>query len=66
MLVISSDRTEIDSEMMSKAIDVWEEILLEARAKFGDITIPTHYPFSNYLLEHFKERLFASLSSSEI
>jgi len=64
MLVLTSNRTKIDSEIMRKAILVWEDILSEARAKFGDITIPTHYSFSDYLLTHFKERLLTSLSCS--
>ena len=50
---------------MNQAIAVWEEILVEARAKFGDMTIPTHYPFSDYLLEHFKKHLLSSLSVDE-
>jgi len=65
MLVITSNRTKIDPEIMKKVIIVWEEILQEARAKFGDTTIPTHYPFSDYLFKNFKERLLSSLDSSE-
>jgi len=65
MLVITSNQMKIDSEIMKKAIKVWEELLEEARAKFGDITIPTHYPFSDYLLKHLKERLLSRLSCSD-
>jgi hypothetical protein len=65
MLVVTSDRTEVDPEIMNKATKVWEEILDEARTKFGDVTIPTHYPFSDYLSEHFKERLLTVLPSSD-
>jgi hypothetical protein len=64
MLVITSDRSKIDPQIMIKAISVWEAILYEARSKFGDITIPTHSSFSDYLLQHFKERLLTSLASS--
>jgi hypothetical protein len=65
MLVITSNRTKIDPEIMQKAILVWEEILQEARDKFGDTTIPTDYPFSDYLFKNFKEHLLSSLPSSE-
>jgi hypothetical protein len=65
MLVLTSYQMKVDSEIMIKAIHVWEEILVEARAKFGDVTIPTHYPFSDYLLEHLKKRLLSSLICEE-
>jgi hypothetical protein len=65
MLVITSDRTEIDTKIMNKAIEVWEETARDAQAKFGDVTIPTHYSLSDYLLQHLKKRLLDSLSVSE-
>jgi hypothetical protein len=65
MLVLTSDRTKIDSEIMKQALHIRDELLEEARNKFGDTTIPTHYPFSDYLIEHAKQRLLSSLSSCE-
>jgi hypothetical protein len=55
----------IDLDVMNKAMMVWEKIIQEAQAKFGDVTIPTHYSVSDYLLKHFKERLLSALPSSE-
>ena len=49
---------------MIKASAVWEELLLDARAKFGDRTVPTHYSFADYLLEHFRARLERALPSA--
>jgi len=50
---------------MKKAINIWEKLLEEIQAKFGDITIPTNYPISDYLSKNLKERLLSSLTSSE-
>ncbi len=65
MLVLTSNQTKIDSEIMKKAIYVREKLFEEAREKFGDVTIPTHYPFSDYLIENVKQRLLSSLSCEE-
>ncbi len=65
LLAITSDRTEVDTKIMSKAIEVWDETLRDARAKFGHEIIPTHYSLSDYLLQHLKKRLLDSLSVSE-
>ena len=59
-LILTSDRNEISFDIMTKAIIVWEDLLDEARAKFGYTTIPIHYAFSDYLLEHIKIRLLKS------
>ncbi|UJR27003.1 hypothetical protein I4U23_008308 [Adineta vaga] len=63
-LVLKSDRTEFDCELMEKAILVWEELLDEAAAKFNEKQHPKQHSVSDYLLEHFKERLIASISCS--
>ena len=61
MLVITSERTAIDPRIMLQARTVWEELLDDAQAKFAEQTTPVHYPFSDYLLEHFHQRLAASI-----
>ncbi|CAF1271176.1 unnamed protein product [Adineta steineri] len=65
VLVILSDGTELDSEIMQKAKLVWDDIVEEAQAKFGDTTIPAHYSLADYLQKHLKERLLSSLSCSD-
>ncbi|CAF4367403.1 unnamed protein product, partial [Adineta steineri] len=65
VLVILSDGTELDSEIMQKAKLVWDDIAEEAQAKFGDTTIPAHYSLADYLQKHLKERLSSSLSCSD-
>ena len=64
MLVITSDRAIVDPEIMRKTLSIWEEILKEAGAKFGDPNIAMHCSLSDYLLEHFKGRLSSSLTCS--
>ena len=61
-LVLTSNRTKIDSEIIDKAIEIWEDLLDEAQAKFGDRTIPTNYSCSDFLLGHLKERLASKLT----
>ena len=46
---------------MLQAQTVWEELLDDAEAKFAEQATPTDYPFSDYLLEHFRKRLAASM-----
>lgn len=50
---------------MKKAIHIWDKILEEARNLYGDQTISTDYPFSDYLARVFKERLTSELNTSE-
>ena len=50
---------------MEQAFHIRDKLFEEARSKFGDTTIPTHYPFSDYLNEHIKQRLLSSLSCEE-
>lgn len=64
MLVVTSDRAAISPEIMIKASAAWEELLLDARAKFGDGTVPTHYSFAEYLEAHFRARLQQVLPSA--
>ncbi|CAF1405759.1 unnamed protein product [Adineta steineri] len=65
VLVILSDGTKLDPEIMQKARLVWDDIVEEAQAKFGDTTIPAHYSLADYLQKHLKERLSSSLSCSD-
>lgn len=64
-LAIIADRTILDSKTFEKAKDVWIKLIEQAESKFGDKTIPTHYSFSEYFLEHFKERFLNEIPSSE-
>ena len=65
MLVLTSNGTKIDSKVMKQAMQIREKLFDEARGKFGDATIPTDYPFSDYLTEHAKQRLTSSLACEE-
>ncbi|CAF4395107.1 unnamed protein product, partial [Adineta steineri] len=65
VLVVLSDGTKLDPEIMQKARLVWDDIVEEAQAKFGDTTIPAHYSLADYLQKHLKERLLSSLSCSD-
>lgn len=64
-LVLTTNRTQIDSTIIDQAIEVWEEVLEEARAKFSDRTLPTDDSCSDYLLGQLKERLSSRLSCEE-
>lgn len=50
---------------MKKAIIIWEKTLEDARAKYGDETVPADYPISDYIFEVLNERLTSSLSTSK-
>lgn len=65
MLVLTTNQTKIDSTIIDQSMEVWEEVLEEAQAKFGDRTLTTDHPCSDYLLGQLRERLSSRLSCEE-
>jgi len=65
MLVLTSNKNRIDSDLMMKAIRICEEILDEAKDKFQDDSLSSQYSFADYLLANLKHSLSSKLHLSE-